>query len=170
MRELRLGALAGERLRATLQRSALSTRHAVLATATAMALFAAACASGPAAAPTARSPSGGPPPAPLTPAPNVPGNPENGRQLFVAKGCIGCHTLRGVPAATGVVGPNLTNVALRPTLAGETIENSPQNMARWILDPPSLKPGTAMPRLGLAEQEARNLVAFLYSQPYNPAH
>lgn len=124
---------------------------------------------------------GGPPPSPpprvsagqaypleLTPAPNVAGDPLAGRRLFADKGCGACHTLRGVPGASGVVGPNLTNVALRPTLAGEAMENSPATMARWILDPPVLKPGTGMPKMGLTDQEAEAVTAFLYSQPYNP--
>jgi len=74
----------------------------------------------------------------------------------------------GVPGAAGVAGPNLTNVALRPTIAGETIPNSPDRLQQWLLDPPSLKPSTTMPRLGLTEQDARDLVAFLESQPHNP--
>jgi cytochrome c len=104
----------------------------------------------------------------LTPAPNVPGNPEVGRTLFAAKGCTGCHSLTGYPGASGVEGPTLTNIALRPTLAGESIQNTPDNLTRWIQDPPSLKPGTRMPALGLTQQDARDLAAFLYSQPYNP--
>src|SRR5437764_4347307 len=50
----------------------------------------------------------------LTPAPNTPGDPNTGRRLVMDKGCGGCHTVGGVPGATGVAGPNLTNVALRP--------------------------------------------------------
>src|SRR5207244_6430575 len=61
--------------------------------------------------PTPRPP--GEPPLPaLTPAANVPGDPQEGRRLFLASGCGGCHTLDGLPGATGVAGPNLTNVAL----------------------------------------------------------
>ncbi|TMF01469.1 MAG: c-type cytochrome [Chloroflexi bacterium] len=104
----------------------------------------------------------------LTPAAGVPGNAENGRALVVARGCGGCHTVPGIQGASGVIGPPLNNVALRPTLAGESIPNSPDNMTRWIMDPPSLKPGTAMPRLGLTQQEAQDVTAFLYSQPRNP--
>jgi len=59
-------------------------------------------------------------------------------------------------------------MSLRPTIAGESIQNTPENLTRWIQDPPSLKPGTRMPNLGLTQQEARDLAAFLYSQPYNP--
>jgi cytochrome c1 len=48
------------------------------------------------------------------------------------------------------------------------IPNSPDNLTRWLMDPPSLKPGTAMPRVGLTEQQAQDITAFLYSQPMNP--
>jgi cytochrome c1 len=85
-----------------------------------------------------------------------------------AKGCTGCHTVEGLPDATGVTGPNLTNMTLRPTIAGESIPNSPQTLEQWLLDPPALKPGTTMPKLGLTEAEARDLVAFLESQPHTP--
>lgn len=91
-----------------------------------------------------------------------------GRQLFAERGCEGCHTLSVLPGATGVIGPDLDNVALRPTIAGESIPNSPENLARWIEDPPALKPGTPMPKLGISAGEARDLAAYLYSLPYNP--
>jgi cytochrome c1 len=104
----------------------------------------------------------------LTPASGVPGDPNVGRRLIQERGCGGCHTVNGVPGATGVAGPNLSNIALRPTLAGESIPNSPDMLVRWLLDPPALKPGTTMPNLGLSEQDARDLAAFLESQPHNP--
>jgi cytochrome c len=98
----------------------------------------------------------------------VPGDPNNGLTLFSAKGCGTCHTVLRLPNATGAVGPNLTNMVLRPTIAGDQIQNTPDNMARWITDPPSLKRDTQMPNLGVTNQEARDLAAFLYSLPYNP--
>lgn len=104
----------------------------------------------------------------LTPAPGAPGDPNTGEKLIAQKGCGGCHTISGVQGATGVAGPNLTNIVLRPTIAGESIPNSPDTLMQWLLDPPSMKPGTTMPKLGLTEQEARDLVAFLESQPHNP--
>jgi cytochrome c1 len=133
-----------------------------------LALLAAACTPVQQAESARPRPTGSPAPTRLTPAPNVPGNPENGRRVFIARGCGACHTLTGVPTAAGIVGPNLTNVVLRPTLAGDSIPMTPENLTRWILNPPALKPGTAMPALGLTEQEAQDVTAFLYSQPYNP--
>ncbi|MBI4213871.1 MAG: c-type cytochrome [Chloroflexi bacterium] len=103
----------------------------------------------------------------LTPAPGVAGSPERGRTTFVEKGCVTCHTLQGVPSATGVLGPNLTNVSLRPTLTEASFPNTPDQMARWLMNPPAMKPGTIMPNLGLTDQQAQDLVALLYSYPYN---
>lgn len=127
-------------------------------------------AAGCAAAPVpSRAPTGSAAVAPLMAAPGVPGDPNAGRTLFATKGCPGCHTVQHVPTANGAVGPNLTNVVLRPTLGGDRLENTPDNMAHWIMDPPGMKPGTAMPNLGLNQQEARDIAAFLFSHPYNPA-
>jgi cytochrome c oxidase subunit 2 len=103
----------------------------------------------------------------LVPAPDVPGDPTEGRRLFVSTGCGGCHTVRGVPAATGVSGPNLTNVVLRPTLAGETLAMSPETLAGFLLDPAGIKPGSPMLNVGLTSEQALHITAFLYSQPHN---
>ena len=106
----------------------------------------------------------------LTPAPGLEGgDPRAGQRLLIEKGCGGCHTVAGVPGASGVAGPNLTNIGLRPTLAGPAIPNSPRTMATWLMDPSALKPDARMPNLGLTQQEALDLTAFLFSQPYNPS-
>ena len=118
--------------------------------------------------PTPGIPTAGAPAVRLTPVPGLPGDPEAGRQAFLTTGCSGCHTLTGVDGATGLAGPILTNVVLRPTLAGETIPMSPETMTRWLLDPAAVKPGTSMPGVGLDEQEARNLTAYLFSLPSTP--
>jgi cytochrome c len=103
----------------------------------------------------------------LTPAPGPPlGDPTHGRQLFLNRGCAGCHTLQGVASATGIAGPNLTNIGLRPTLAGDTLPNSPDTLVRWLEDPPALKPGTSMPNVGLSDGDARDIAAMLLAQPY----
>jgi cytochrome c2 len=102
----------------------------------------------------------------LTPVPGVPGDPNLGRELLATKGCAGCHTISGVSGANGVAGPNLTNVTLRPTIAGDQIPSSPDMLRRWLLDPPAVKPGTTMPNVGLTSDEARDLVAFLEAQPH----
>lgn len=90
------------------------------------------------------------------------GDPDHGRRLITDKGCGLCHTVPGVPRADGLVGPSLERVGSRVYLAGVTA-NSPGNMIRWLLDPPSVDPMTAMPKVGLNEDEARDIAAFLYT-------
>src|SRR5205814_356203 len=54
-----------------------------------------------------------------------------GRQLLSQGACAGCHTVRGT-AATGDVGPDLTHVASRSTIAAGTLPNTPAGMTRWL--------------------------------------
>jgi cytochrome c2 len=92
-----------------------------------------------------------------------PGSPAaEGAQIIATKPCVGCHTIPGIPGATGTVGPNLAGVAGRPRIAGGAVPNSgPDDLKKWILNPPALKPGTAMPNVGLTDDEATQIVAFL---------
>ncbi|MDQ4088603.1 MAG: cytochrome c [Pseudomonadota bacterium] len=91
------------------------------------------------------------------------GNVDRGKRLFSAYGCGGCHSLTGVPQARGLVGPTLDGIGSRAILAGR-LENKPENLMRWIGDPQSVAPGTAMPRLGVREQDQRDIAAFLYDR------
>src|SRR3569833_1619611 len=95
----------------------------------------------------------------------TPGSPVVlGRQAIIARGCGSCHTIPGIPGAAGSVGPNLAGVASRPTIAGGAVTNSgPDSLKAWVLDPPGQKPGTLMPKLGLSDDEAANVAAYLES-------
>jgi cytochrome c len=92
-----------------------------------------------------------------------PGSPAAlGQQLIATKPCVGCHTIPGVPGATGTVGPNLAGVASRTKIAGGVVPNTgPDDLKKWILNPSALKPGTAMPNVGLTDDEATKIVAYL---------
>lgn len=92
-----------------------------------------------------------------------PGSPAaEGAQIIAGKPCVGCHTIPGIPGATGQVGPNLSGVASRPKIAGGAVNNSgPDDLKKWILNPPALKPGTLMPNVGLTDDEATKIVAYL---------
>jgi cytochrome c len=92
-----------------------------------------------------------------------PGSPAaQGQQIIATKPCVGCHTIPGVPGATGTVGPNLGGVASRGKIAGGAVNNTgPDDLKKWILNPPALKPGTLMPNVGLTDDEATNIVAYL---------
>jgi cytochrome c oxidase subunit 2 len=89
-----------------------------------------------------------------------------GEALFLAGGCIGCHAMAGTPTA-GVIqmkGPNLSHVGSRGTIVAGLLENTDQNIRRWLSNPDSVKKGTLMvlPRK-LTDQEIATLVAYLRS-------
>ena len=93
-----------------------------------------------------------------------------GRDLFSAKTCSTCHTVRGNPVALGVVGPELTHVGSRSTLAAGLLDNTPEQLRRWIHNPEAVKPGNKMWALGyvanhitLTADDEVALVAYLES-------
>ena len=79
--------------------------------------------------------------------------------LFVDK-CGSCHTIRGTQA-TSRVGPDLTHVGSRMSLAAVTIPNTPARMREWLRDPQRVKPGNQMPQVRLTDEQIRQLVAYL---------
>lgn len=91
----------------------------------------------------------------------VAGDPERGKLLLRQYGCGTCHTIPGVAAARGNVGPPLEAIGSRVYLAG-VLPNTPQNMVRWIRAPQDIDPQTAMPDLQVPEQHAQDMVAYLY--------
>ncbi|MGI5836717.1 MAG: cytochrome c oxidase subunit II [Chloroflexota bacterium] len=82
-----------------------------------------------------------------------------GEQLFL-QSCGGCHTVRGTQAS-GKTGPDLTHVASRLKIAAGTIDNTPEQMARWLRDPQEIKPGNLMPASRLDAAAIDQLVAYL---------
>ena len=98
-----------------------------------------------------------------TPATGVPGGDAAlGRQAIANYGCGACHTIPGVTAAHGVVGPPLTGIANRAFIAGK-LRNEPDNMILWIQHPQSVWPGNAMPDMQVTDADARNIAAYLYT-------
>jgi cytochrome c oxidase subunit 2 len=85
---------------------------------------------------------------------------RQGKQDFMEDGCAACHTIAGTEAQ-GTVGPNLTHLAGRDTLAADTIPNTPEELFRWIQNPQSIKPGVKMPGLGLGPERFHAIVAYL---------
>ncbi len=90
------------------------------------------------------------------------GNIRAGKALLQAYGCGACHVIPGVPDAHGLVGPPLYFWSRRTYIAGE-LPNTPDNLVKWIESPPSVEPGTAMPTLGVSQQQARDMAAYLYT-------
>jgi cytochrome c1 len=89
------------------------------------------------------------------------GDAQRGHALLDRYGCRACHTVPG-PGIEGVAGPPLDRMATRRYIAGH-FPNVPQNLVVWIRAPQTLKPGTAMPNLGVTERDARDLAAYLYT-------
>jgi cytochrome c oxidase subunit 2 len=84
------------------------------------------------------------------------GDAANGAKLAIGGGtCLGCHTISGVPQMLGQIGPNLTHVALRSTIAAGLYPNDPPHLARWIKNAEAMKPGSIMPVLGVGEYDPR---------------
>jgi cytochrome c oxidase subunit II len=87
---------------------------------------------------------------------------SRGQQVFVSAACVYCHTVRGT-AATGIIGPDLTHLASRRSLAAGIIENNPGHLAGWIVDPQNIKPGNLMPPTNLTAEDLQALLAYLAS-------
>jgi cytochrome c oxidase subunit 2 len=83
-----------------------------------------------------------------------------GAELFRTRGCTACHTLDATNKAK-MIGPNLANVGSRRYIAAGTLLNTDENLARWIQDPQSIKPGVLMQSLGLTLEQARAVAAYL---------
>ena len=96
---------------------------------------------------------------PATPVPagvtfpeNLTGDAQRGRDLFARSACLGCHAIRGTVAASPI-GPNLTHVGSRATLAAGLYPNDARHLALWIKNARLMKPGSAMPTLGLGQRD-----------------
>jgi cytochrome c oxidase subunit 2 len=105
------------------------------------------------------------------------GDAANGAKLMIGVGtCLGCHTIKGNPMMVAVVGPNLTHIATRTTIAAGLFPNDPRHLARWIKNAREMKPGVGMPTLGagqydpvlkaktpmtLTDQQIADIVAYL---------
>src|SRR5437588_6316461 len=98
---------------------------------------------------------------------------QQGVQVILQRGCGSCHTIPNIPGASGTIGPNLgphddvPPLSQRPMIAtypNGTVPNaSVEDLAKWIQNPQALKPGTAMPTLGLSADEAAAAAAYLWS-------
>lgn len=90
------------------------------------------------------------------------GNAARGRELIRSYGCGSCHTIPRVTGAAASVGPNLQGEATRAYIAG-VLPNQPENMIRWIMNPPGVDEKTAMPNLHVTATDARDIAAYIYT-------
>ena len=91
------------------------------------------------------------------------GDPARAPAMFRRYGCGGCHAIDGVAGADGKVGGSLHGLRERGFIAG-VLNNTPENLTEWLVDPRRFSPRTAMPATGISEAEARHLAAYLYAQ------
>jgi cytochrome c oxidase subunit II len=85
---------------------------------------------------------------------------RHGRDVFLSGDCIMCHTIRGTNAGSRV-GPDLTHVGSRTTIAAGTLPNTAGSLGGWIADSQSIKPGNRMPPNALKSEDLQALVAYL---------
>lgn len=83
-----------------------------------------------------------------------------GARMFRDKTCMNCHTIAGTEAK-GRVGPDLTHFLSRKKFAGEMLDNTSENVARWLKDPQTLKPDCHMPDMEFSDSQVKPLVAYL---------
>jgi len=92
----------------------------------------------------------------------APGNPQSahGQQVFLTHACVLCHTIRGTPAGSHV-GPDLTHLASRKTIAAGLLPNTAGNLGGWIMNAQAIKPGSRMPPNQMSGPELQDLLAYL---------
>ncbi|HEY7334670.1 MAG TPA: cytochrome c oxidase subunit II [Bryobacteraceae bacterium] len=84
----------------------------------------------------------------------------NGKQRFRQLTCANCHNINGVNPQKQYA-PDLTHIAGRKMLAGELIQNTPENLRRWLREPNLIKPGSYMPNFHLDDKDLTDLTAYL---------
>jgi cytochrome c oxidase subunit 2 len=88
------------------------------------------------------------------------GQAIQGAKLFQDMACKSCHTISGTSAQADI-GPDLSHLASRETIAAGVLDNTPQNLADWLRDPQAIKPGNHMPNFGLTDPQIEEMVTYL---------
>jgi len=87
-------------------------------------------------------------------------NPERGRGKIIQYGCRACHVIPGIPGKETKIGPSMEGFGSREKIAGN-LDNTEENVIRWIRNPRSINPRTGMPNMGVSEADARDIAAYL---------
>jgi cytochrome c oxidase subunit II len=87
---------------------------------------------------------------------------RHGQRVFLSSTCVMCHAVNGTTAGSNV-GPNLTHVGSRNTIAAATLANTREHLLRWVADSQQFKPGNKMPANNLSEQDLQAVVDYLQS-------
>src|SRR5579875_2077041 len=86
------------------------------------------------------------------------GNVARGARMIEYYGCGSCHIIPGISGAFGRAGTPLSGIASRIYIAG-VLQNTPQNMVRWIKNPKAVDEKTLMPYLGVTDKDAEDIAA-----------
>lgn len=95
-------------------------------------------------------------------APARAGDVQRGKAALAQYACQSCHVIPGVTGSKVYVGPQLAEFGKQERIAGK-LGNSPENLVRWIRDPQSVDPLTAMPNMAVTQQDAVDMAAYLSS-------
>ena len=87
---------------------------------------------------------------------------KRGQQVFLNATCVMCHAINGTTAGANI-GPNLTHVASRNTIAAATVANTRDHLAQWIKDSQTMKPGNKMPQNNLSDADLQALLDYVQS-------
>jgi cytochrome c2 len=87
-------------------------------------------------------------------------DPQRGKRALEQYACVACHEIPGMVGPEARLGPTLHGIGSRAIIGG-VLENTPGNMAQWIVNPKRFAPGTAMPALGVTARDARDIAAHL---------
>lgn len=90
------------------------------------------------------------------------GNVHRGAAAIERYGCGSCHIIPGISGAQGRVGASLDGIADRIYIAG-VLQNTPENMVRWIQNPKAVDEKTIMPNLGVTQADAIDIAGYLYT-------
>jgi cytochrome c2 len=90
------------------------------------------------------------------------GDAHRGAQKIQYYGCGSCHIIPGISGASGLAGPPLSGIANRIYIAG-VLQNTPDNMVRWIENPKAVNEKTVMPNLGVTPNDAGDIAGYLYT-------
>ena len=85
---------------------------------------------------------------------------KRGQQIFLSSACVMCHTISGTPAGSNI-GPNLTHVASRQTIAAGTLDNNREHLASWVNNSQRIKPGNHMPAMSFSDSDLQPLLDYL---------
>ncbi len=97
---------------------------------------------------------------------------QEGGQIFTRSTCTNCHALVDAPKVAAnlahhvTIAPSLNDLGDRETLGAGTLDNSPENLAKWLKDPQACKPGSNMPDFHFSDEEVRALTAYLWRKSH----